>query len=113
LVERAGLGPAAPLLTFRVWERIDEVDVAAFEGQRLPDHRSVYLDYEGPLSPAADGSPRGEVRRVATGEMVIERETPGEVWLAGWIGMRRGRWIARDAGGVWEITAMTEMSPGF
>ncbi len=51
--------PGSPLLTFRspVWPVSDEVRL-----ERLPDHRPMYLDYEGPVSGG-----RGEVRAVARG----------------------------------------------
>lgn len=54
---------AAGLTTFRIapcsaeWE-----DRAVFSMQQLPDHRMVYLSYEGPIS-----RDRGRVRRVDQG----------------------------------------------
>jgi hypothetical protein len=56
--------PAEPLLTFRVMVRPDDPTVVAFEGERLPDHRSIYLDYEGPISGG-----RGSVTRIARGTL--------------------------------------------
>ena len=54
-----------PLVTFRapvsVTLLLGDGVAAAFEAERLPDHRRVYLEYEGPVS-----SNRGTVRRVAT-----------------------------------------------
>lgn len=47
------------LITFRVQVRPDDPGVARFEGERLPDHRRLYLAYEGPISGG-----RGRVRRV-------------------------------------------------
>ncbi len=50
----------APLATFRLgeWPIARPVEVI-----RQPDHRRIYLDYEGPIS-----GNRGRVRRVAQGE---------------------------------------------
>ena len=49
----------SPLVTIRTqeWPMREETPF-----QRLPDHRRLYLDYEGPVS-----NDRGHVRRVATG----------------------------------------------
>jgi hypothetical protein len=76
LLDPAGPGPGrrgrAPesgaderrLITFRLSDRPDALSVAqVLHGVRLPDHRALYLDFEGPLS---DG--RGRVERVAVGE---------------------------------------------
>lgn len=51
--------PAGPLVTLRLpaWPVCSRL---TFE--RLPDHRAIYLDYEGPIS-----GNRGEVRRVEAG----------------------------------------------
>lgn len=35
--------------------------------ERLPDHRRLYLDYEGPISGG-----RGEVRRITSGHCIVE-----------------------------------------
>lgn len=53
--------PDAPLATWRCekWPPESEMTVV-----RLPDHRRVYLDYEGPISGG-----RGEVSRVAHGSL--------------------------------------------
>lgn len=52
-------GPGEPLITFRSdrWPITERVQV-----QRLPDHRPVYLEYEGPIS-----GNRGRVRRIEAG----------------------------------------------
>lgn len=39
---------------------------AEFDARPLPDHRRMYLEYEGPLAPR-DGQDRGSVWRVASG----------------------------------------------
>ena len=58
--------PGSPLLTFRspVWPVTDES-----QPERLPDHRRMYLDYEGPVSGG-----RGEVRVVARGTCDLSRD---------------------------------------
>jgi hypothetical protein len=52
-------GSQAPLITFRLmrWPPTDAQDVV-----RLPDHRRIYLSYEGPVS-----GERGQVRRISEG----------------------------------------------
>lgn len=54
------------LITFRVFVRPDDPGVLGFEAQRLPDHRRVYLDYEGPIS-----GDRGRVSRISEGECQV------------------------------------------
>ncbi|MFG0282948.1 MAG: hypothetical protein ACF8R7_00870 [Phycisphaerales bacterium JB039] len=56
----------APLLAFRVQERIDLEIVPSFEAERIADHRRRYLTYEGPIS-----GNRGRVRRLAEGQLAI------------------------------------------
>lgn len=81
----APVGPdARVLLAFRVANRLDAGPPREFPAERLPDHRRLYLDYEGEI---AGG--RGRVTRVAagtcrTGGVVIgdtPRALPAE---AGW-----------------------------
>lgn len=61
LIERDG----GPLVTFRapvgLSLLLEDGREAAFDAERLPEHRRVYLDYEGPIS-----NNRGSVRHVAT-----------------------------------------------
>lgn len=52
------------------------VDLVA---RRLPDHRRVYLEYEGPLSPNPDGRDRGSVRRLAAGSIATWEQSAGAV----------------------------------
>lgn len=70
LVETA---PDAPLLTFRLehWPSPKSADVI-----RQPDHRRIYLDYEGPIS-----NNRGQVRRIAAGECTIHDQTQARMTL--------------------------------
>lgn len=51
------------LIAWRLPEAPDAAAVMTTEADRLPPHRRVYLDYEGPIS-----GNRGEVHRVARGE---------------------------------------------
>jgi hypothetical protein len=91
MIERAG-----SLLTFRVAGRIDE-GVAVFEGERLPDHRVAYLNYEGGVSGG-----RGLVSRVAGGEVLIATDSPEELVVRGRLGAARGVFRGRaGAGGRW------------
>ena len=47
--------------------------------ERLPDHRRMYLNFEGVLPFGEDGSPRGRVTRVASGAGWIEIDEPGRL----------------------------------
>ncbi|HED52879.1 MAG TPA: hypothetical protein ENJ00_01590 [Phycisphaerales bacterium] len=58
--------PAAPVPTFRTSARVDDREPTGFDALRIGDHRPLYLAYEGPISGG-----RGEVSRVAAGEVVI------------------------------------------
>jgi hypothetical protein len=72
-------GCARRLVTFRLARRVDEMaaGAAALSAERLADHRSLYLDYEGPVAPSeAGGSPRGSGTRLCRG--TIERWTRDE-----------------------------------
>lgn len=59
------------LLTLRVAQRVDRLQEGAVAAERLPDHRGVYLEHEGPVSGG-----RGRVARVAKGECAIVEEAP-------------------------------------
>lgn len=67
--DKDGVG-AGPAITFRVMEPIQDEGIAAFSAVRLPDHREMYLTYEGEVSGG-----RGQVHRIATGRCRIDRET--------------------------------------
>jgi len=92
------------LVTFRVQERIDRPGVGRFVAERLPDHRSAYLDYEGPVSGG-----RGTVRRVAAGELEVVRDDPDTFECRGQLGEVRGAAFrgARGAEG-WEFRVELE-----
>jgi hypothetical protein len=70
-----------PLVTFRapvgVSLMLDPAQAAAFEAERSPDHRRVYLDYEGPVS-----NQRGSVRRLATHALHAFVEAPEAISFA-------------------------------
>lgn len=72
------------LVTFRVSDRVDRPIADPVRAERLPDHRAIYLRFEGDI-----GGGRGAVSRVAQGECSIDRDEPGEF-------RARARW---DAGG--------------
>jgi hypothetical protein len=69
LIERPGT-PAnftPSLAAFRVMVRIDDPACAAFDAHALPDHRRIYLTFEGTLDRGPVGEPRGAVKRLASG----------------------------------------------
>ncbi|QDV29923.1 hypothetical protein Spb1_18430 [Planctopirus ephydatiae] len=51
----------------KVWERLF-LQGGSIEAERNTDHRAHYLDYQGAVTPAADGTPRGFVMIVFQGE---------------------------------------------
>ncbi|MER3415356.1 MAG: hypothetical protein C4297_03970 [Gemmataceae bacterium] len=71
--------------------------------QPLPDHRIVYLDYEGPIS-----GDRGFVRRYDTGyyEVVSDYVSAKVVRLYG--SKVRGLWRLEQAGSEWLFSWLTE-----
>ncbi len=85
MIQRAG-GPDRPLVTFRVRDRIDRGGAQEFAAERLSDHRAAYLGYEGPVS-----GDRGQVLRVAAGEMVIVEESAVRLVVEGRLGNAHGR----------------------
>ncbi|HEX8877076.1 MAG TPA: hypothetical protein VF777_10035 [Phycisphaerales bacterium] len=98
-----------PLATFRapvgISLALGPAQTAAFEAERSPDHRRVYLDYEGPVS-----NQRGTVRRVATLTLHAFVETPGAIAFAASTmpgpGDQAGitDWTARpDSRGLWRF----------
>jgi hypothetical protein len=64
-----------PLMTFRapvgLSVLLEDGQDAKFDAERLPEHRRVYLDYEGPVS-----NNRGSVRRIATLALRSFSESP-------------------------------------
>jgi hypothetical protein len=75
LIER----PDTPgLLTFRVDARPDDPGVTKLEGVRLPDHRAMYLDFEGEIKGG-----RGRVLRLAKGEARVFSDSEIEAVFGG------------------------------
>ncbi len=96
MIQRAG-GPDRPLATFRVRDRIDHSKPPEFPAERLADHRAAYLQYEGPVS-----GDRGQVLRVADGEMTIVEESAGRLVVEGRLGSAQGRFEGSClASGAW------------
>lgn len=61
----------------RTW-RLEETPAAevSIPAEALPEHRRLYLDYEGPISGG-----RGEVQRWDAGDYELISEQPGEIEL--------------------------------
>jgi hypothetical protein len=70
------------------------------KAQALPDHRRVYLDYEGPISEG-----RGEVERWDAGEYELLSQSAAEkkLRLRG-IRLQGGATLNRDDSGGWTFT---------
>lgn len=99
MLERPGAGALA-LRTFRVLDRPD--DASEFPAESLPDHRRVYLDYQGPVS-----NNRGQVTRVAAGEVELLDERSDSISILGTLAGRRARWLGRASpDGRWVFTAL-------
>lgn len=90
------------LVTWRVAERPDVV--LRLRGERLKDHRAVYLDHEGEVSGG-----RGVVRRVAAGECEWIEEGVrfrGRFAGQGWVEWRT---VRIGAGDVWDLDGKAEV----
>ncbi len=102
LIESAEPGPDATdedrsLLAFRVGVRVDDPSVGSFRAEALPDHRRLYLHYEGVIS-----GDRGAVIRVAEGACRIARESADAIRVeVEFEGARRVLVGRRLEGGVW------------
>lgn len=97
LIERPG---TPGLLTFRLAGRPDDPGASELRATRLPDHRPVYLDYEGEI---AGG--RGRVTRVAAGTARIVAETPDRVEIVAGFGGAPRRWVGTPSGAHVRFTA--------
>ncbi len=71
------------------------------QAQRLPDHRLVYLEYEGPVSGG-----RGTVTRWDQGEYELLRADPQRLELCFWGEKLRGGYVlaATGSGDYWRWT---------
>lgn len=104
LMEASEGGPGASdedrsLLAFRVSVRVDDPSVGSFRAEAMPDHRRLYLRYEGEI---AGG--RGRVLRVAEGICKIVRRTADEVGVEVEFAWRRRVLVGRRLDGVvWEF----------
>ena len=73
LLEPPAVSPDAALATWQLDESLVTMAIGESQrGQKLPDHRRVYLEYEGPVSEG-----RGEVQRVAAGEYTLLEQHDG------------------------------------
>jgi len=95
MIQRPAENPALPghdrpLVTFRVWTRLDLDAAADFEATPRNDHRPHYLDYQGPLS-----DNRGSVRRLARGLVLAFAAAPETLDLSLDWGSGPRRWLAR------------------
>lgn len=92
--------PGGPLAAFRTPDRPDSLP-ASFRAARLPDHRSIYLTYEGPVSGG-----RGTVRRLAAGEARLLGSEPGILRVElEFLGVRRTYEGRSENGDDWVFTA--------
>ena len=71
----------APLLAFRIQDRIDLSIVPTFQAERIADHRRIYLAYQGPIS-----RNRGRVRRLAEGRLALEQQSDAALIASGRLG---------------------------
>ncbi len=62
-----------PLLTWQVHAPPDQWPGRTIAARRLPDHRRIYLDYEGPIADT-----RGAVTQADTGELDLTLFTPAK-----------------------------------
>jgi hypothetical protein len=95
--------PGANLAAWRspVWPVEESVRV-----QRLPDHRRLYLDYEGEV-----GGHRGRVERAAGGTCQVEVGPEG-VWTVTLLGGGVGTLHLRSIDGEqWELSGRGDASP--
>lgn len=98
------------LIAFRLRERPDDPLVVDLEAAKMPDHRWMYLEFEGEL----EGGGRGAVKRVGEmacrwvkrdeTEMVMEVKT--ERGRALWYGKRRPCQTSADGLEMWEFEAV-------
>jgi hypothetical protein len=94
LIDQPDLNAEHRLITFRVVDRPDLC--GSFTAQKSPDHRAIYLDYEGELSGG-----RGEVSRVAEGKVMhLSRGADELRATVKWDGCMR-TYIAHCQDGVW------------
>lgn len=91
------------LVAFRLGHRLDDPGWDRQTALRLPDHRCLYLTFEGDLS-----GDRGHVRRVARGICLEWVETPDEIRTTQVFGPANGGvrislMVTRLEGDSWEV----------
>jgi len=103
--------PDAPLLSFRTALRPESPAIDAFSAEPLPDHRALYLDFQGPLDPK-DGRDRGDVVRLARGTARIEHADDERVVIvARWANQQGGaprRYEGTPSGARWGFRVSPE-----
>ena len=100
MLERPGAVAGSALITFRVLERPDDPRVWEMHAERLPDHRAVYLDYEGEVSGG-----RGRVTRIAAGSCLVMRDDEQE-FSVHMLDAPMRRWVgASPNGAAWILRA--------
>lgn len=103
LIQRTG-GVDAPLISFRVGERIDGDGACAFAAARLTDHRPAYLTYQGKVSGG-----RGRVKRVAEGELKVIKDNEGRFVAVGRLGAAHGTFRGvKGENGIWRFAFAPE-----
>jgi hypothetical protein len=86
--------PDSRLIAFRVSHRFD-ASTGGFDAERIPDHRPLYLTYEGPIS-----GDRGRVTRVAEGTCRIISMAADRLEVDLRLGALGGRFVGiADPGG--------------
>lgn len=100
LVERSGIEKVPTWRTGHT--RPDDPGGDSFEGERIGDHRALYLDYEGEVSGG-----RGRVERVASGEVVDGAWGDGSLVLTARFDGRVIRFVGREVRGeVWRFLTL-------
>ncbi len=90
---------ALRLIAFRLGDRVDLARTTEFDGHRLCDHRPLYLDFEGELT-----DNRGQVTRLAFGEVEILANREDRLDLSGSLGSARGGFTGvRADGALWRF----------
>jgi hypothetical protein len=98
LIQRPGGTPAAEemLISFRTTCRIDTGAAVDFLAEPMPDHRSLYLTFEGEISGG-----RGTVTRVAEGDLRIAQLDEAAAEFVGHLGAAAGVFRGVRENGFW------------
>ena len=92
-------GAGRGLISFRLSCRFDLGGSEQFEAIRIPDHRRLYLEYEGPIS-----GNRGRVVRLACGSVAVLGEEEDRLRLVGHLGDWTGILVGqRESGDSWRF----------